>query len=215
MRASCCLRAIECQVAQEPPHVSEAEAGPKQMSAEPDRGGTEDEAQEEGNSGGHSLWDPPDRSLSGGRPVTVGQDLERKIKDKGGDGKGTQELIVLGVLPWQPPESSNLQGWEDKLDRQSLRSSSTPLGLRNYRVALAPSPARASRAKNWRPGGRSLARSSQWPGPASPGMPCRTDAPFRPPAVSLSHPRDTGNLTPAALHRFLWTDCLGTGFLQA
>lgn len=100
---------------------------------------------------------PPQQKPLGGRPATMGQNLERKIKDKGGHGEGTQELIILGVLPWQPPESSNLQGWEDKLNRQSLRSSSTPLGLRNYRVALAPSPAWASSAKNWRPGGRSLA----------------------------------------------------------
>lgn len=152
---------------------------------------------------------PPQQKPLGGGPATMGQNLERKIKDKGGHGEGTQELIILGVLPWQPPESSNLQGWEDKLNRQSLRSSSTPLGLRNYRVALAPSPAWASSAKNWRPGGCSLAWSSQWPDPANPDVPCRMDAPFCLPAVSLSHPRDTENLRPAVLHIFLWTDCLG------
>lgn len=158
---------------------------------------------------------PPNRSLSGAGRSQWGKTLKGKSRTKEVMGSGTQELIILGVLPWQPPESSNLQGWEDKLNRRSLRSSSTPLRLRNYRVALAPSPAWASSAKNWRPGGHSLAWSSQWPDPASPGAPCRTVTSFRLPAVSLSHPRDTENLIPAALHIFLWTDCLGTGFLQA
>lgn len=157
---------------------------------------------------------PPNRSLSGEGQSQWAKTLKGKSRTKEVMGRGTQELIILGVLPWQPPESSNLQGWEDKLNRRSLRSSSTPLGLRNYRVALAPSPARTFSAKNWRPGGRSLAWSSQWPNPASPGMPCRMNASFRLPAVSLSHPHDTENLTPAALHILLWTDCLGTGFLQ-
>lgn len=85
MRASLCLRAIKCQVAREPLHVSKAKAGRKQVSAEPDRGGTGDEAQEE------TLEDPhsgtPQQEPLRSRLVTMGQDLERKIKDKGGDGE--------------------------------------------------------------------------------------------------------------------------------
>lgn len=120
---------------------------------------------------------PPNRSLSGAGLSQWAKTLKGKSRTKEVMERGTAELIILGVLPWQPPESSNLQGWEDKLNRRSLRSFSTPLGLRNYRVALAPSPAWVSSAKNWRPGSRSLALSSQWPDPASPGMPCRRTPP--------------------------------------
>lgn len=107
MWASLCLRVIKCQVAREPPHVSKAEAGLEQVSAEPDRGGTGDEAQEE------TLEDPHSGTTQQeplrGRPVTVGQDLERKIKDKGGDGEGDAGADHLGgatmatTRKFQPP----------------------------------------------------------------------------------------------------------------
>lgn len=98
-----CLRATRYQ--------ANAEAGSEPVSVEPQEGRIEDKVREEtakqASPWGTLIWGPFNRSISGTGQPPWAKILKGKLRTKGIMGKGMQEVIILGVLPWQPA-SSNL-----------------------------------------------------------------------------------------------------------